>query len=320
LAKKTFLTTILIYYAVSLIIVASGYFFPAETELAIYLPILLSILLLIPIYVWQRKYRGKKNLPEEIGEKDAGRALLGVFALFTLAMSIRIPSVLLFSEPYEKIPLIYLLVLTILLVEKIDLEAFGFKTRNLGKSLLYGLVFFICLNGLASAIRYVSIYALNAQTPVQSFDIWSSLLTMPFMTFCVGVSEEGLFRGYIQTHLQNFYSSKEAILVQAILFGGWHFVWNLFPFSPLEMAQYVSATFFIGLLFGYFYSKTKNLTPLIFAHGLWNSIPPSIIQSDAAKNFVSALTLPNQIMLMFLPFVISALITVIFTKYLVREV
>ncbi len=311
--------TIVIYCLIALAIMTSGYFFPAENDLVIYFPIALSILTLIPVYVWQRSYRRKTELSKELIGKDKDRVIFWVFALFTLAMSIRIPSVLLFSQPYEKTPLIYLLILTMLLLEKTDLTVFGFKTKNLGKSLLYGFTFFVLLNASASTIRYVSIYTFTNQMPVQSFDLVSMALSMPFMTFCVGVSEEGLFRGYMQTHLQRFFSSKQSILIQAVLFGVWHFVWNLSPFNPLGMAQYMATTFFIGLVFGYFYFKTKNLAPLIFAHGLWDSVTPSIMQSGAANNFISALGLPSQVIMSLLPFALSALITVIFIKYLVKE-
>lgn len=311
--------TIVIYCLLALAIMTSGYFSPAGTELIVYFPIALSILLLIPVYVWQKSYRRKTELSKGLLGRDKDTVISQVFVLFTLAMSVRIPSVLLFGEPYEKTPLIYLLVLTILLLEKTDLTAFGFKTKNLRKSLFLGFAFFALLNGLASTIRYVLVYAFTNQMPIQSFDLVLSVSLMPFMTFCVGISEEGLFRGYIQTHLQRFFSSKRAIFIQAALFGVWHFVWNLYPFSPLDMAMYVATTFFIGLLFGYFYSKTKNLIPLIFAHGLWNSLPQSIIQSEAAQSFVSALGLSSQVLMSFLPFVLSALVTVIFIKYYVKE-
>ena len=102
------------------------------------------------------------------------------------------------------------------------------------------------------------------------------------MTFCVGINEEGFFRGYVQTHFEKFYSSKQAILIQSILFGVWHFVWDLHPFAPIHMTFYVGSTFLIGLVFGYFYSKTKNLVPLVFAHGLFNSIPQGVVENRLA--------------------------------------
>jgi hypothetical protein len=58
---------------------------------------------------------------------------------------------------------------------------------------------------------------------------------------------------------------------------------------------------------------------LIFAHGLWDRVTPSIMQSGAANNFISALGLPSQVIMSLLPFALSALITVIFIKYLVKE-
>ena len=54
--------TIVIYCLLALAIMTSGYFSPAGTELIVYFPIALSILLLIPVYVWQKSYRRKTEL------------------------------------------------------------------------------------------------------------------------------------------------------------------------------------------------------------------------------------------------------------------
>ena len=311
---------ILVYYVISVIVFLSGYLFPAQTHLVTYVPILLSILLLVPLYIWQRNYRKKTELTKEPVMKDKRMTLFSIFALFALALSIRIPSVLVFGMPYEKTPMIFLLVLTMLVIEKTDLSFFGFKTEKLAKSHLYGLACFIILAGLTLLIQYALIFVFVKQMPVQSFDVNSALLTFPFMTLCVGISEEALFRGYIQTHLERFYTSRQAILTQAILFGGWHFVWNLSPFSPIGMIQYVATTFLIGLIFGYFYSKTRNLIPLIFAHGLWDSIPPWIIENTQAMNHFGTFPWYDQALVLILPFAISAIATVIFTKYVVKEI
>jgi membrane protease YdiL (CAAX protease family) len=311
---------ILVYYAIAETILLAGGFFPTRTESATYIPILLSLLLLIPIYVWQKNYRRKTELSKDILEKDKRKTVFWILALLALALSIRVPSVLIFGEPYEKTPLIYLLLLTILVIEKTDLSAFGFKTENLGKALLYGLTFFVVLSGLALTIQYFLVYGFTGQIPVQSFDIQSSLLTMPFMTLCVGISEEGLFRGYMQTHLEKIYSSKEAILIQAILFGGWHFVWNLYPFDPIGMAQRVVTTFLFGLVFGYFYSKTRNLVPVVLAHGLWDSVPQWVIENQQVMSRFSAFSESIQTVVWILPFILSTMVAVLFVKYFARKV
>ncbi len=314
-----FLKTILVYYGVASAILIVGYFFPARTEYVLYLPINLSLLLLIPLYLWQMNYRKKTKLPKETTRMDKRAVVLRILALFALVLTIRIPFVLLFNEPYEKTPLIYLLVLAIILLEKTDLETFGFKTRGFAASIARGVGFFALLGGLGFGLSLVLVYMFTGQTPVQSFDPSISLLLLPFMTFCVGISEEGLFRGYMQTHLERLYTTKRAIVIQAVLFGLWHFVWDLSPLNLLGMAQYVASTFFIGLIFGYFYSKTRNLVPVVLAHGLWNSLPSSVILSGTALDFYATSQVSQQIIVGVLPFVTSSLLTLLLIRHFYRK-
>ena len=311
---------LLVYFAVAVIIFLSGYFFKAEDESVTFIPVLLSVLLVIPIYVLWKTSCKKTELSKEINGRDKNTVLSWIFALFILALSVRIPSVLLFGMPYEKTPLIYLTILTILFIEKVVISAFGFKTRNIWKSLIFGFLFFVILDGLASLGFYLLIYVFTSQIPVQSYNVLPFILAMPFMTLCVGISEEGLFRGYMQTHLERFYSSKQAILIQAILFGVWHFVWGLNPFDPVYMLSYVGITFLIGLLFGYFYSKTRNLAPLVFAHGLFDSVPAGIVENQSALDAFQTISPLYQGVTWFLPYIVSAILALLFIKYLVKEI
>jgi membrane protease YdiL (CAAX protease family) len=313
--NKAIATVILAYFAVALIILLSGYVLSRESEI----PILISLLSLIPLYLWKKNYEKKLELSKEINGRSKGSILFWVFALFILALLVRIPSVLSFNMPYEKAPLIYLLTLTIIVIERTDVSAFGFKTKRIWKAVLYGIVFYIILGGMTLFILYLLIYLLTNQTPVLFYDISLFLLSMPFQTLLVGISEEGLFRGYIQMHLQKFYAFK-AVLVQAVLFGFWHFVWNLSPFDPLRMAQYITTTFFIGLLFGYFYSKAKNLVPLVLTHGLWNSFPIGIVENRAALELLEQTSILNQILMWALPYAIAAIMAFFFIKFLVKEI
>ncbi|MCJ7423973.1 CPBP family intramembrane metalloprotease [Candidatus Bathyarchaeota archaeon] len=318
--RNAVLKTVLAYYTVAVVILLSGYFAPARTEFVTYVPILLSVLLLVPLYMWQRNYRLRTGLLREISEKDKRSVIFCSLALFILALSVRIPSVLMMGIPYEKTPLIYLIVLTMLIIGKTDLSAFGFRTEKLGKSLLYGFAFFAVLGGLMSLVSYVLIYGFVNQVAVESYDAVSSMLSMPFMILCVGLSEEGLFRGYIQARLQKVCSLRTAILFQAFLFGLWHFVWNLSPFDPFVMTQYVLSTFLMGLLFGYFFAKTGSLVSLVFAHGLWDSVLPWIIEKKVTMDYFSTFPLSSQVLVAILPLVVAAAVTVLFVKYLVNRV
>jgi membrane protease YdiL (CAAX protease family) len=315
IVKKTVVFTLLAYFTVALIILLSGWTPLGGSDI----PIFLSILSLTPLYLWQRSRQKKMKLSKEINGRPKGAVIFWVFSLFFLALLVRIPSVLLFNMPYEKAPLIYLLILTIILVERTDVSAFGFTTRKTVKALLYGLAFYMIFGGTALLLLYLLIHFFTNQTPILSFDISSFLLSMPFQTLLVGISEEGLFRGYIQTHLQKFYTYK-AIFIQAALFGFWHFVWNISPFDPSGMAQYVATTFFIGLLFGYFYSRAKNLVPLILTHGLWNSVSTGIVENTTASDLLKQTPFLNQILIWFLPYAIAITVAFLFIKCLVKEI
>lgn len=282
-------------------------------------PIVLSILLLIPIYVWFRGYSKRAELSQEIKARKKNIVLCGIFSLFVLALSIRVPSVLLFNAPYEKTPLILLTVLTIVIVEKTDLSAFGFTIKRLGAALFHGLIFFVLLNALSLAIVYSLIFVLTNQMAFQSYNYVPFLLAMPFMTFCVGISEEGLFRGYMQTHLEKICTPRNAILIQALLFGLWHFVWNLSPFNPARMSLYIATTFLVGLLFGYFYHKARSLTPLVFAHGLWNSVPQGIVDNPSALNALRAIHPLSETLIFYMPYLFTAVLTFFFLKYFVNK-
>jgi membrane protease YdiL (CAAX protease family) len=307
---------ILTYFAVAFAILLSANIFQMKVDV----PIIFSIVLLVPLYIWYKKYASQEKISDEISEREKETVIFWIFALFTLALLVRVPSALLFGMPYEKTPLIYIVVLTITVIEKTRISACGFKTRNFGKALCYGLGFYAIWGGITLLSLYIMVFAFTDQPPASSFDTLVFLSAMPFQTLCVGISEEGFFRGYTQTHLEKIFSPKIAVLSQAFLFGVWHFVWNLSPFDPFGMAQYIASTFFIGLLFGYFYSKARNLTPLVLAHGLWNSVLQGVIANEAAFNSLQETPLTTQLLTLFLPYAISMSASFLFIKFFVKEI
>jgi membrane protease YdiL (CAAX protease family) len=319
LAVPDWLRIIIVYYALTAVIFVVAFAYPVRDVNVTSPSILLSVLLLIPVYIWVRAQRGKPATSKMKPTEDKGTTLFGIFALFALALSVRIPSVLLFGEPYEKTPLILLLVLIILLVEKSTLTSFGFKTTQMGKSLVLGLAFFAVFGLVNTLLPYGLIYAFTGQLPIQSFDTPMALLALPFMTLCVGISEEGTFRGYIQTKLERHYSWATAIVSQAILFGIWHFVWDLYPFDAFAMAEYILVTFLFGLLFGYFYNKTRNLVPLVLVHGLWNSVPTAIIADRSVIAHLETFPIKSQLLVLILPYLLSFLLASLFIKYFAKR-
>ncbi len=98
------------------------------------------------------------------------------------------------------------------------------------------------------------------------------LVAMRFQTFAVGVSEEGFFRGYIQTTMMGVTGVRGAIFYQGALFGVWHFVWHLNPLDIGGMVVHVVGAFLFGVFAGAFYKYTRNIAGLAFSHGLTNSV------------------------------------------------
>jgi len=317
--KDRLFKTLLTYFATSSIILVSGLFLVVDVEDVNLIPATVSVLLLIPFYLWYRRYRQRTELSQHIRKRGKSTILFVILFLFALAMVVRIPSVLLLNMAYEKTPVIFLVVLTIVLLEETDLSVFGFKTKRFGRALLLGLVYYLLLE-FSSALTYgILVYASTGQIIIAGYDPVPFLLTMPFMTLCVGISEEGLFRGYMQTHLREVFSRRKTILIQAFLFGLWHFVWHIFPFNLFGMSMHIASTFVFGLLFGYFYSESNNLTPLVLTHGLVDSFPLGYVLNEEALKSMQNLLLPTQILIQTIPYIISVLVAFASTRYLIRR-
>lgn len=104
-----------------------------------------------------------------------------------------------------------------------------------------------------------------------------------------------------------------------MLFGLWHFVWDLSPFNPFGMLQYIALTFIFGLLFGYFYSKIRSLVPSILVHGLWNSFQSGMIMNNEVLDTLAQASLLSQVLVWFLPYAVAFSAVLLFTKYWVKE-
>jgi len=314
------LKIVLAYFVIALAVLLIAFLFPGQDESFASVPVLVSLFLLIPLYAWYRSYRRKRELSKDVSPRDTGEVVFWVFALFLLAMLVRIPSVVVFGVPFEKTPVIFLTILTMVVIEKTSPSAFGFTLKKPGKSLFYGVSFLLTMNIFATFFSYLLIYGLTGRMAFETFNPAPFVMVLPFMTLCVGISEEGLFRGYIQNHLEKLFTARNAILVQAILFGAWHFVWDLSPFNPFDMAQRVLFTFLYGLVIGYFYSKTRSLTPLVLAHGLWDSVALGIAESQPAFDALAKTSWSSQALVFLLPYAIAALLTFAFVKHFVKRI
>ena len=84
------------------------------------------------------------------------------------------------------------------------------------------------------------------------------------MVVFVGIGEEVLFRGLVQRDMTSLFGGKWGLLVASLMFGVMHLTWRSIP----ELVF----TFLAGMIFGYLYHRSRNLTAPIIAHGVGNTI------------------------------------------------
>jgi len=307
---------LLAYFSVSAILFAAGTMSQVKFYGEKLVPAVASLLLLVPIYLWYSSHKERAKLSFQLPEKAGRSVWIWVLGLFLLAMAVRIPMVLLTGMAWEKTAVIYLVTLSIVFVFNCNPALFSFKTENLGRALAVGLVYYTIFE-FSSAFSYaLLVYFFTGEIVAVGYNPLPFLFAMPFMTLCVGISEEGLFRGFMQTLLGKFYSQKKANLIQALLFGFWHFVWNLNPLDLAGMSLYIAGTFLVGALFGYFYSLTKNIMPLIIVHGLVDSFPSGYIFNQNALNQLQNQHFAAQITAQMLPSILPIIIMFLLTKHL----
>jgi uncharacterized protein len=82
------------------------------------------------------------------------------------------------------------------------------------------------------------------------------------MIFVVGLMEEFIFRGIIQTRLEDFVGPAGGILLASLLFGIMH--------SSYGTLYEVAYTFLAGGILGYLFYRTKSLALVVMIHGFIN--------------------------------------------------
>jgi membrane protease YdiL (CAAX protease family) len=83
-----------------------------------------------------------------------------------------------------------------------------------------------------------------------------------FLTISIApaIVEELTFRGLIQSSLERVFSVRDALLIQAALFGILHLLPFMFP-----------SHFLMGLCFGFLRNRSRSLYPGMLMHAAWNA-------------------------------------------------
>ena len=164
---------------------------------------------------------------------------------------------------------------------KEELQIKKTNSFNICFAIILGISCWLFNSGLLSLIDEAGLftsqfdYMENMLAPLSSGSIIISIIAVGIVA---PFAEEFLFRGVIYNTLSKKISIKWTIIIQAILFGVFHF----------NLVQGAYATL-LGLVFGYITYKTKSLWPAIIVHMVNNliaTIAPYVLSESFGGNTV----------------------------------
>jgi membrane protease YdiL (CAAX protease family) len=184
----------------------------------------------------------------------------------------------------------FLLVAVFLWIVRRKLSDIGFRSRNLGVSLLvtvfgFGLIYVVAFitqlvilkaSGEEADIVFSAIDPKTGLSGGLLFGLW-----LVFTNLVNSAMEEGLFRGLMLRHFLIRYTKWGAIFLQAVLFSLWHLSWPLRHLLDGELSTgevafeafgLLLSTLISGVVYGYFYYRTNNIWGAFVGHVINNSV------------------------------------------------
>ncbi|MBN2152541.1 MAG: CPBP family intramembrane metalloprotease [Candidatus Lokiarchaeota archaeon] len=291
----TFLPTAT-YIGTSLVILAaSGPWTVSAGGWEIYVgAVLWTLLLLVGAVVFIKK-ASTVELASMAENEDTGPVLAAkVIGYFLIVLAMRQLMIWKFYNPWEKLPLVFLVLLQVAVVEGTrldDVGLHGWGWRNGSLALILAGVEIVLLN-VGAILIYVIAYGIEVTgnfVPCLSCQLY--WLSFPYQFLAVGFGEELFFRGYVYTRIRTHIAKRSgdkasywgSMAITNALFGLFHVAWYVgnwlegdFSFDLDGCIIRVAGTAVMGLGFTYLYEKTGSLVAPMLAHGFGNSIQPLV--------------------------------------------
>ena len=182
-------------------------------------------------------------------------ALIPLYILFTSSLP------WFFINQQYLLPAVYSTILALCLwhiyQKKLSFSELGFKKDKWLKYVVLGIIIGIPVG----AVEYFTIYPAPA---FPTFEVKYLLRDMVYMFCFVGLGEELLFRGLVQSDLTKAVGWKWGLILASFMFAVMHLTWRSIP--------ELFFVFIAGLIVGYIYHKTKSLVGPIVLHGTGNVI------------------------------------------------
>ncbi len=157
-----------------------------------------------------------------------------------------------------------------IVIDKLNLQSIGITFNNLPKKVLVGFVISICQMAVYLSIL-VFVFGLSPDVVVmgrEKMSVGAAVLKTLYYVLFVGVAEEAIYRGYFFTKLNSAFRNKVfVVLFISVLFSCSHLV-------NMQIVQLVETLIVSSIYCVLRYNfKDKSITPLIIAHGIFNSLP-----------------------------------------------
>ena len=182
-------------------------------------------------------------------------ALIPLYILFTSSLP------WFFINQQYLLPAVYSTILALCLwhiyQKKLNFTELGFKKERWLKYALVGIIIGIPIG----AGEY---FVLHLAPAFPTCEVRYLLRDLVYMLLFVGIGEELLFRGLVQRDLTKALGWKWGVFLASLMFAVMHLTWRSVP----ELIY----VFFVGLVLGYLYYKTKSLVAPIVTHGVGNVI------------------------------------------------
>ncbi len=235
--------------AVALAIAACEYVFTYQN---VVYGIVIALVLALLIYFLLSALRFNEN----IARCAESLALIPLYILFTSSLP------WFFLNQQYLMPAVYSCILVLCLWyvynNKLSLkQIFGFSKKTMLKYVFLGL----CIGIPLGVIEYFILWPAAASP---TFEMSYFLRDLAYMLFFVGLGEEFLFRGLIQTDLVKAYGWRWGLFGASFLFAVMHLTWRSMP----ELGFVFVASLFLGGI----YLKTKSLLAPIIIHATGNVI------------------------------------------------
>ena len=215
-----------------------------------------------PIEIAEKKKQARLSLTIFVVVFVIAFAILAVYAYVWVRPNLQEDPIYVFRDIIWTIAILIPLAAAAKLTGQ-NLDSLGISKKNITKNLAFGF--------LVSVI-FIAILILLAPSLGGGFAGFSLPAVYSLISLVlIGIAEEIIFRGFIQTRLTAYRGAITGVAVSALLFAFFNFPLGYFCYSGDVLAAFFYGLwrFSTGFVFSYMFHRSKNIIPSSIFHALF---------------------------------------------------